>query len=160
MYDLKNLNIWKETSSNDIFRYKDKVLKVDGFNGRENIMTDKCQTVFDEILRLVPSARIREIKEMNGGKLKFPIYMKESLKETGIDVLELSVRSSNCLHRAGFNTIWDLVDTIETMDDLRKIRNCGSKSVNEIMEQLFCYQYCQLDATQKIRYINKVLELN
>lgn len=160
MYDLKNLNIWKRTSSNDIFRYKDKVLKVDGFSGRENIMTDKCQTVFDEILRLVPNARLREIKEMNDGKLKFPIYMKESLKETGIDVLELSVRSSNCLHRAGFNTIWDLVDTIETMDDLRKIRNCGSKSVNEIMEQLFCYQYCQLDATQKIRYINKVLELN
>ena len=160
MYDLKNLNIWKRTSSNDIFRYKDKVLKVDGFSGRENIMTDKCQTVFDEILRLVPNARLREIKEKNDGKLKFPIYMKESLKETGIDVLELSVRSSNCLHRAGFNTIWDLVDTIETMDDLRKIRNCGSKSVNEIMEQLFCYQYCQLDATQKIRYINKVLELN
>ena len=160
MYDLKNLNIWKRTSSNDIFRYKDKVLKVDGFSGRENIMTDKCQTVFDEILRLVPNARLREIKEMNDGKLKFPIYMQESLKETGIDVLELSVRSSNCLHRAGFNTIWDLVDTIETMDDLRKIRNCGRKSVNEIMEQLFCYQYCQLDATQKIRYINKVLELN
>ena len=48
MYDLKNLNIWKETSSNDIFRYKNKVLETDVFKERENIMTGKCQAVFDE----------------------------------------------------------------------------------------------------------------
>ena len=160
MYDIKNLKIWKETSSKDVFCYRNKVLESDVFKGKENIMTTKCQTIFDEILTLVPIARFSEIKKENNGKLKFPIYMKEKLKETGIDVLELSVRSSNCLHRAGFNTIWDLVDSIDTMDDLRKIRNCGQKSVTEIMEQLFCYQYSQLDSAQKIRYIKKVLEMN
>ena len=72
----------------------------------------------------------------------------------------MSVRSSNCLHRAGYRTIGELVEAIESGDDLRKIRNCGARSIDEIMEKLFCYQYEQLDEGQKVRYINKVIELN
>ena len=122
-------------------------------------MSEKCQRVFDEILALVPTAKFSEVKK-SVGKLRFPIYISEKLKETDIEVLELTVRSSNCLHRAGFSTIGELVESIDSMDDLKKIRNCGAKSVNEIMEKLFCYQYGQLDASQKVKYINRVLELN
>ena len=52
------------------------------------------------------------------------------------------------------------MEAIESGDDLRKIRNCGARSIDEIMEKLFCYQYEQLDEGQKVRYINKVIELN
>lgn len=123
-------------------------------------MSEKCQRVFDEILTLVPTAEFSEIKKNRGGKLRFPIFMNDKIRETDIGVLELSVRASNCLHRAGYHTIGELVESISNTDDLRKIRNCGTKSVNEIMEQLFCYQYSLLDSSQKVPYIQKVLKLN
>lgn len=160
MYDIKNLNIWKASSNHNIFGYRNKVLETEVSKGREIIMSEKCQNVFDEILSLVPTARFSEIKKNRGGRLRFPVYITDKLRETEIEALELSVRSSNCLHRAGYRTIGELVESIETFDDLKRIRNCGEKSVREIMEQLFCYQYCQLDASKKVKYIHKVLELN
>ena len=123
-------------------------------------MSDKCQRIFDEILMLVPTADFSEIKERRGGKLQYPIYINEKLRNTELDALELSVRSSNCLHRAGYTTIGELVEAIESSEDLKRIRNCGAKSIDEIMEQLFCYQYSLLDTSQKIKYIQKVLQLN
>ena len=123
-------------------------------------MSEKCQKVFDEILTLVPTANFSEIKRRRGGKLRYPIYINEKLKSTELEALELSVRSSNCLHRAGYKTIGELVESIESSEDLKRIRNCGAKSIDEIMEQLFCYQYSQFDTPQKIKYINKVIELN
>ena len=159
MYDIKNLNIWKASSNHNIFGYRNKVLETEVSKGRENVMSEKCQNVFNEILALVPTARFSEIKKKRG-RLRFPVYITDKLRETEIEALELSVRSSNCLHRAGYRTIGELVESIETFDDLKRIRNCGEKSVREIMEQLFCYQYCQLDASKKVKYIHKVLELN
>ena len=51
-----------------------------------------------------------------------------------IDELELSVRSYNCLKRAGINTVEDLCT--KTMDDLMKVRNMGRKSLDEILNKL------------------------
>ena len=51
-----------------------------------------------------------------------------------IDELELSVRSYNCLKRAGINTVEDLC--AKTMDDLMKVRNMGRKSLDEILNKL------------------------
>lgn len=123
-------------------------------------MSERCQEVFDEILRLVPTNRFSEIKKEKGGKLVFPIYITDTLMITDLEALELSARSSNCLHRAGFKTVGELVLAINGPDDLRKIRNCGTKSVDEIMEQLFCYQYSQLAPERKVRFIKRVLEMN
>ena len=123
-------------------------------------MNEKCQKIFEEMEMLVPNADFMKIKKQSNGKFQFPIYINEKIKTTELEILELSVRSSNCLRRAGFKTIGELVEAIEGGDDLRKIRNCGSKSVDEIMEQLFCYQYGQLSEGQKVKYINRVVEMN
>ena len=120
----------------------------------------ESKKVFEEIVTLVPTADFMEIKKRRGGKLRYPIYINQKLRTTELEALELSARSSNCLHRAGYKTIGELVEAIESSEDLKKIRNCGAKSIDEIMEQLFCYQYCQLDRPQKIKYIEKVLKLN
>ena len=160
MYDIKSLNIWKESSNNNIFRCRDKVLEMEASKRKEISMIDKCQKVFEEIVTLVPTADFVEIKARRGGKLRYPMYINEKLRATELDALELSVRSSNSLHRAGYKTVGELVEAIESSEDLKKIRNCGAKSIDEIMEQLFCYQYCQLDTQQKIKYIEKVLKLN
>ena len=56
-----------------------------------------------------------------------------------IDVLDLSVRASNCLKRANIYTLGDLMT--HTEDDLAKIRNLGKKSVDEIIDKLKDYGY-------------------
>jgi DNA-directed RNA polymerase subunit alpha len=51
-----------------------------------------------------------------------------------IDELELSVRSYNCLKRAGINTVGELCE--KSMEDLMKVRNMGRKSLDEILAKL------------------------
>ena len=51
-----------------------------------------------------------------------------------IDELELSVRSYNCLKRAGINTVEEL--TNKTPDDMMKVRNLGKKSLEEVLGKL------------------------
>ena len=51
-----------------------------------------------------------------------------------IDDLELSVRSYNCLKRAGINTVQDLTSRSE--DEMMKVRNLGRKSLDEVIEKL------------------------
>ena len=58
----------------------------------------------------------------------------DRILERTIEELDLSVRSYNCLKRAGINTIADLLD--KTIDDLGKVRNLGKKSIDEIEEKL------------------------
>lgn len=59
---------------------------------------------------------------------------KDKVLETTIEELELSVRSSNCLKRAGIDTVGELVE--KTEDDLMKVRNLGKKSLQEIKEKV------------------------
>ena len=80
-------------------------------------MSEKCQKVFDEILTLVPTSKFSEIKNTKGGRLRFPIYLNDRIRETDIEALDLSTRSGNCLHRAGYNTIGELVEAISTPED-------------------------------------------
>ena len=51
-----------------------------------------------------------------------------------IDELELSVRSYNCLKRAGINTVEELIS--KTPDEMMKVRNLGKKSLDEVLEKL------------------------
>lgn len=51
-----------------------------------------------------------------------------------IDDLDLSVRSNNCLRRAGINTVGDLVQ--KTEEDMMKVRNLGRKSLDEVKKKL------------------------
>lgn len=59
---------------------------------------------------------------------------KEKVLEMSIDELELSVRSYNCLKRAGINTVEEL--TNRTSDDMMKVRNLGRKSLEEVLTKL------------------------
>lgn len=59
---------------------------------------------------------------------------KEKVLETTIEELDLSVRSFNCLKRAGINTVEDLIS--KTEDDMMKVRNLGRKSLEEVIYKL------------------------
>ena len=59
---------------------------------------------------------------------------KEKVLEMNIDELELSVRSYNCLKRAGINTVEELCN--KTSEDMMKVRNLGRKSLDEVLTKL------------------------
>ena len=69
-----------------------------------------------------------------------PTFIEEPVDETGkilemtIEDLDLSVRSFNCLKRAGINTVADLVEKSE--DEMMKVRNLGRKSLDEVKKKL------------------------
>lgn len=59
---------------------------------------------------------------------------KEKVLEMTIEELDLSVRSYNCLKRAGINTVEDLTNKTEA--DMMKVRNLGRKSLDEVVQKL------------------------
>ena len=59
---------------------------------------------------------------------------KTKVLEMTIEELDLSVRSFNCLKRAGINTVEDLIN--KTEDDMMKVRNLGRKSLDEVVAKL------------------------
>ena len=59
---------------------------------------------------------------------------KEKVLEMSIEELDLSVRSYNCLKRAGINTVEDLAN--KTEDEMMKVRNLGRKSLEEVLNKM------------------------
>ena len=60
--------------------------------------------------------------------------IKEKVLEMTIEELDMSVRSFNCLKRAGINTVEDLIG--KTEEDMMKVRNLGKKSLEEVIQKL------------------------
>ena len=60
--------------------------------------------------------------------------IKEKVLEMTIEELDMSVRSFNCLKRAGIDTVEDLINRTE--DDMMKVRNLGKKSLEEVILKL------------------------
>ncbi|MBR3848797.1 MAG: DNA-directed RNA polymerase subunit alpha [Oscillospiraceae bacterium] len=59
---------------------------------------------------------------------------RDKVLEMTIEELDLSVRSFNCLKRAGINTVEDLIS--KTQEDMMKVRNLGHKSLEEVINKL------------------------
>jgi DNA-directed RNA polymerase subunit alpha len=62
---------------------------------------------------------------------------REKILEMPIEELDLSVRSYNCLKRAGINTIQELIQ--KTPEEMMKVRNLGKKSLEEVEEKLAAF---------------------
>lgn len=76
-----------------------------------------------------------------------------------IESLELSVRSYNCLKRAGVANVRELVSIIHSGEFMR-IRNLGKKSRIEIQEKILDIGYRALNVEEKYDFINDVVERN
>ncbi|WP_207638175.1 DNA-directed RNA polymerase subunit alpha C-terminal domain-containing protein [Butyrivibrio sp. AC2005] len=110
-----------------------------------------------EIIEAVAGYRVHEKR---GGKFYYNLHMNQSMSDTPIEALDLSVRSYHSLQRAGYSRIGDLAEAIAGGVELSKIRNCGSKSCREIMEKLFVYQYNMLPQEKREGYIKETMMLN
>ena len=100
------------------------------------------------------------MKKRRGGKFRFMMYLTKEQCDVSLDVLELSVRADHCLKRAGYFTMGDLVRAFANGLELKNIRNCGDRSIREIKEKMFLYQYYSLPAHRREEYLMEVVLLN
>lgn len=95
-------------------------------------ITDACEILISYLDELVPFANM-DLEESFTVQLPAP---KEASKSSAmmIEDLELSVRSYNCLKRAGIQTVEEL--TQKTEEDMMHVKNLGKKSLQEVKERL------------------------
>ncbi len=118
---------------------------------------NKVLTEMNEVLGRCGDVRAREKK---GGRIRFLFHLTPSMKEISIEALDLGVRGYNCLKRSGYHTIGQLVESIESGNELSKIRNCGKNTIQEIMIRLFLFQYYIYSDTRKEKYLLETMMLN
>ncbi|MCR5145699.1 MAG: DNA-directed RNA polymerase subunit alpha [Lachnospiraceae bacterium] len=88
--------------------------------------------VLDELLKLFIG--LSDKSEQITPFVEKEVDQKDKENDKSIDELELSVRSFNCLKRAGINTVGELCD--KTPEDMMKVRNLGKKSLDEVLKKL------------------------
>jgi len=125
-YDRLILEIWTDgtISPSDALSYSAKILKdsVDVFVNKEENKDFLIKYTKEEQIQKEPLQKETENISKNG------------LLDKSVDVIELSIRSSNCLKTAKINTIGELVSKKES--ELLKYKNFGKKSLDEIKEKL------------------------
>lgn len=96
-------------------------------------------------------------KKNNMENFKFHVTVNDDLNYIYIDNLDLSTRSLNALKRSHINTIGELVNSISSSQDLKRIKNMGVKSCSEIMSKLLYFQYCSLSKEAQDTFIEKYI---
>ena len=89
------------------------------------------QSAVDEIIERLSEFDLSLKGDVEYGNDKAKVLGVENIDELNIDDMGLSVRSFNCLKRAGINTLGDL--TRRTPEDMMKVRNLGRKNLEEIL---------------------------
>ena len=127
-----------------------------------NVLRMPEELILDMNAHLPGDLTIQDIQElMRGKQFKVLFRCSEALMGTDVsDLLDLSVRASNALKRAGFQTVGDLITRVESFDEIAKIRNCGATSLSEIMGRLFFYQYSLIPKEKRSEYMQTILQLN
>ena len=117
-YDKRTLEVWTDGS----------VMPDEAVNMASSIMID--------YLKLFQTGDYSQsgIKVVGGSEPEGEEPKKEGPGAMSIDDLDLSVRSNNCLRRAGINTVEELTQKSE--EDMMKVRNLGRKSLDEVKKKL------------------------
>lgn len=109
-------------------------VKTDGSLSAKDVVSLAAKALEEHIRQFVDlSDYMRNI-----GILKEPDEdRQQKVLEMSIEDMDLSVRSYNCLKRAGIHTVEDL--TKKSEDDMLKVRNLGRKSLDEVISKLRSY---------------------
>lgn len=106
-------------------------LWTDGSINPEEAVSAAAKILIEHFNLFVNLTGIEESQEENQQKEEDE---KDKILEMPIEELDLSVRSYNCLKRAGINTVEEL--TRKTEEDMMKVRNLGKKSLEEVKQKL------------------------
>lgn len=127
--------------------YKDKLISSNEKLAEIERETQELQARKEELTKQVHNLTctresiLAEICASAAGMMDGSVQPKDGRKATGVvtlDEMELSVRSWNCLKRAGVNTLPDLVDKMKS-GELVKIRNLGKRSILELLDKVKTY---------------------
>lgn len=115
-----------------------------------------------ELEKILNEGMTQEQRDMLKKKrnIKFPLYCRQSFLDSSIDEMNLSVRSYNCLKRAGLHTVGDLIESVNNWSDLLKIRNMGTKSAKEVIYGIFVLQYNSLKPNEQKIFLAKTVAMN
>ena len=102
---------------------------------------------------------IHTIYSIFGKSVKVRIPFGEKTLDSGVDEIDFSVRSSNCLKRTGMMQVRNIVEAIED-ERLLKVRNLGKTSYSEIQTKLLALGYSKLSAIEKKQFFFDLLDLN
>ncbi len=94
-----------------------------------------------------------------GAGTKIKVCFADTACKTEIEQLDLSVRSYNCLKRAGLHTVEKVIDAMAD-DSLCKIRNLGQNSRAEIRVKIYEFGYKSLGKTGRKLFIKDLLDIN
>ena len=128
--------------------------------------SEEVQRITREMNRYLDGITIEELLILRHKKFYFEMSLNDTQKKMDIMTLDLSVRAYNCLKRAGYNTIGQIIDHCPDSGEesskkkLLKLRNLGKGTADEILIKLFFYQFGVLADTGKKKYIHRVLEIN
>lgn len=103
---------------------------------------------------------LEDIKSFGKGHIKYIVYPNAEYMKEDISALELSVRATNGLRRAGYHSVSDVANAVSCNDDLARIRQLGKKSVEEIMLGIYLFQYISLAKEKRNWYLKEMLNLN
>ena len=115
----------------DAYIFADNLHRMGLMSGRD---FDTYMSIFGLITNLVPRPDLLIYLKACVPTLISQIRKRGREDEMNIDELELSVRSYNCLKRAGINTVEELCN--RTSEDMMKVRNLGRKSLEEVLAKL------------------------
>ena len=124
-----------DTRVGNVTNYDRLTLEVwtDGSLGPDEAVTSAAEILI-KYLALFKTTNIPKIQGSEDGEKKDEEGTKSSVLQMSIDDLDLTVRSNNCLRRAGINTVEDIIS--KTEDELICVRNLGSKSLEEVKNKI------------------------
>ena len=108
-----------------------------------------------EEIGLVPT-----LNAVFGKTVKVKIPFTKRACEASIDDIEFSPRANNSMKRGSVFTIGEIIDIINGEDGLKRIRNLGTKTENEIKTRLLVYAYERLTDNEKKIFFYDVLTEN
>ena len=108
-----------------------------------------------EEIGLVPT-----LNAVFGKTVKVKIPFTKRACEAPIDDIEFSPRANNSMKRGSVFTIGEIIDIINGEDGLKRIRNLGTKTENEIKTRLLVYAYDRLTDNEKKMFFYDVLADN
>lgn len=122
-------------------------------------MNTNTTELVNEIYKEAERIDISLILALYYPKHSVAIPLTTKICDMDIESLELSVRSYNCLKRAGIANVRELVAIIHNGEFMR-IRNLGKKSRIEIQEKLLDIGYAALSRDEKVEFIIDTVERN
>lgn len=95
-----------------------------------------------------------------GKNISVSVPLTKNACNTSVDDLDFSVRASNSLKRAGVFTVGDIIDLIMGEEGLKKVRNLGKKTENEIKTKVLAFGYSRLTENEQKQFLIEMINRN